>query len=78
MPLVRIILVLAASLGALGQFLQERRRLEIVKRLPGREARDYYEATRERSERFMTFVTALLVVAAVGSLVVMFARARGR
>ena len=76
MPLVRIILVLAACLGAVGQFLQERRRLEVVKRLPGREARDYYEATRERSERFMIVVTALLVVAAAGSLVVTFARGR--
>ena len=76
MPLVRIILVLAACLGAVGQFLQERRRLEVVKRLPGREARDYYEATRERSERFMIVVTALLVVAAAGALVVTFARGR--
>jgi len=75
-PLLRIILVVAAGLGAVGQFLQERRRLEVVKRLPGREARDYYEATRERSERFMIVVTALLVVAAVGSIVVTLARGR--
>jgi hypothetical protein len=75
-PIVRVILVVAACLGALGQFLQERGRVEVIKRLPGREARDYYEATRERSERFMITVTALLALAAVGSLVVTFARGR--
>ncbi len=76
MPLIRIILVVAAGLASVGQFLQERRRLEIVKRLPGREARDYYEAKRERSERFMIVVTALLVVAAAGSLIVTLTRGR--
>jgi hypothetical protein len=73
-PIVRVILVVLACLGAAGQFWQERRRLEIVKRLPGREARDYYEATRERSERFMIFVTILLVLAAVAAVVVTLAR----
>ena len=69
-------LVVAAALTALGQLLQERRRLDVVKRLPGREARDFYEATRERDERSMLAVTVVLALAAVGALVVTFGRPR--
>jgi len=70
----RVIFVVATALTTLGQLLQERRRLDIVRRLPGREARDFYEATRERDERSMLAVTVVLALAAVGALVVTFGR----
>jgi hypothetical protein len=72
--IVRIILVLGASIAAVAQFLTERHRLKIIRRLPGREARDYYEATRERGERLMIGVTAALALAAVGALVMILRR----
>jgi hypothetical protein len=71
-PILRILLVVAAALGAVAQFVQERHRLNVIKGLPGRQARDYYERTRERGERFMIAVTAVLAVAAVAALVVTF------
>jgi hypothetical protein len=43
-----------------------------MKELPGRKARDYYEATRERGERFMIGVTIVLALAGITSLVVTF------
>jgi hypothetical protein len=67
--IVRIILVLGASIAAVAQFLTERHRLKVIQRLSGPEARDYYEATRERGERLMIAVTAALALAAVGALV---------
>jgi hypothetical protein len=69
-PLIRLILVAAAGVTALAQYLQERHRLKIIERLPGRQARDYYERTRERGERLMVGVTAALTLAAVAALVV--------
>jgi hypothetical protein len=71
----RIVVVVAACASAIAQFLQERRRLDVIKGLPGREARDYYEATRERGERFMLALTLLLALAAAIALVVTFWRA---
>ena len=75
MPIVRIIIIAVVALTSAGQVFQERRRLDVVRRLPGREARDYYEATRERAERSMTIVTIVLALAAVGALVATFGRA---
>lgn len=72
MPILRIVLVAAAALGAIAQFIQERHRLNVIKTLPGRQAREYYEANRERGERFMIAVTVVLAVAAVTALVVTF------
>jgi hypothetical protein len=72
----RILLVAAAALAAVAQWLQERKRLETVKQLPGTKARDYYEATRERGERFMIAVTVVLVVAAGAALFWTFGRPR--
>ena len=72
MPILRILLIVAASLGAVAQFLQERRRLEVIKGLSGRQARDYYEATRERGERFMIVVTVVLALAGAAALIVTF------
>jgi hypothetical protein len=73
--LLRAILVLAATASAIAQFLQERRRLKVISGLPGRRARDYYERTRARDERFLLALTAVLVVAAVAALVVTFGHA---
>ncbi|HTA18092.1 MAG TPA: hypothetical protein VK989_02315 [Polyangia bacterium] len=74
MSILRIIVVLGASIAAAAQFLTERHRLKIIRRLPGREARDYYEATRERGERLMIAVTAALALAAIGALVMILRR----
>jgi hypothetical protein len=74
-PIVRIIIIAVVALTSAGQVFQERRRLDVVRRLPGREARDYYEATRERAERSMTIVTIVLALAAAGALVATFGRA---
>ena len=69
--LLRFILVVAAGLAAFGQYLQERHRFKVIERLPGREARDYYERTRERDERLMVGVTVALSLAAVAAGIVM-------
>jgi hypothetical protein len=71
-PILRILLIAAAALGAVAQFLQERRRLEVIKGLSGRQARDYYEATRERGERFMIAVTVVLALAGAAALIITF------
>jgi hypothetical protein len=44
--------------------------------LPGRQARDFYERTRERGERFMAGLTVLLVLGAVAALIDTFGRGR--
>jgi hypothetical protein len=72
--ILRLILVLAVALASFGQFLQERRRLQVIERLPGPEARDHYEATRARDERLMIGVTATLALAAVAALAVTLGR----
>jgi hypothetical protein len=71
--ILRALLILAAGAASLGQFLQERHRLKVITGLPGRKARDYYEATRTRDERMMIGVTLALVVAAVAAMIVTFA-----
>jgi len=76
LPILRILLIAAAALGAVAQWLQERRRLDVIKGLSGRQARDYYERTRERGERFMIAVTAVLALAAVAALVITFGTKR--
>jgi hypothetical protein len=65
-----LILVVVVGLTTAAQLVQERRRLKVMERLPGREARDYYEATRARDERLMLAVTATLAVAAAAALIV--------
>jgi len=75
-PILRILLIVAAVLASVAGILQERRRLEVIKTLPGRQARDYYEANRERGERFMIVVTAVLALAGIAALVVTFGTKR--
>lgn len=77
MRLLRLILVLAAALTTGAQLWQERRRFKVLERLPGREARDHYEATRARDERLMVGVTAVLALAAIAGLVVLATHGRG-
>jgi hypothetical protein len=72
MQLFRLVLVIAATLAVVGQYLQETRRLSVIRRMSGADGRRYYEATRERSERMLTVVTALLAVLAVGAVVYAF------
>ena len=77
MRVLRLILVLAAALTTAAQLWQENRRFKLLERLPGREARDHYEATRARDERLMIGVTAVLALAAIAGLVVMATHGRG-
>jgi hypothetical protein len=65
MQLVRLAIVIIATLAVTGSYLQELRRLSVIKRLPGNEARAYYEATRERDERLLTGIAIALAVMAL-------------
>lgn len=69
MQLVKFALVTLAMITVVAQYLQEMHRLGVIRRLPGREARDYYERTRQRSERAMAVVTALLAAGAITAVV---------
>ena len=69
MQLLRLVLVIAATLAAVARYLQEAHRLTVIRRLPGDKARDYFERTRERSERFLAVLTGALALLAVGSAV---------
>lgn len=64
-PLVRLVVVLLAGVAAGAGYLQEGRRLEVIRRLTGDKARDYYEAGRARGEGAMWVITVVLVIAAV-------------
>jgi hypothetical protein len=65
--LVRLVIVIVTTLAVTGSYLQEMRRLSVIERLPGQEARAYYEATRERDERLLIAVTIGLVVLATAA-----------
>jgi hypothetical protein len=74
--LLRLILVLVVAGTTAGQLWQEKRRYKLLERLPGRQARDHYEATRARDERLMVGVTAVLAIAAIAAIVVLATRGR--
>jgi hypothetical protein len=76
MQLFRLALVIAATLAVMGRYLQEQHRLSIIRRLPGARARDYYERTRERSERFLGVLTAVLAALAVAAALYTFGPGR--
>jgi hypothetical protein len=69
MQLFRLILVIATTLAVVARYLQEQHRLSVVKRLPGAQARAYYERTRERSELFLAVLAVALTVLAIGAVV---------
>jgi hypothetical protein len=72
MQLVRLIMVITATVVVAARYLQETHRLSVIKRLPGREARAYYERTRERSERFLTVLTVVMAVLAIAAALYTF------
>lgn len=76
MQLLRIVLVLAALLAVVGQYLQEMHRLVTIKKLPGLQARDYYEATRQRGEKLLLVGTVALALLAVGTAIYVFGFSR--
>jgi len=65
--LFRIIVVAAALLTVVGQYVQEMHRLTVVRRLSGMQAREYYERTRQRRERMLVVVTVLMAAIAVAA-----------
>jgi hypothetical protein len=67
MVLMRMIAVAGAVLVIAVQYLQELRRLGTVERLPGGEARDFYERTRRRNERFLLAVAVAFAALAAGA-----------
>lgn len=68
MQLVRLIVVVLAGVAAAAGYIHEGRRLEKIRGLPGEEARDYYEAGRNRDERAMWMIAVALAAAAVVSV----------
>lgn len=68
MPL-RLLFAAVAIVLVAGQYLQERRRLQIIRGLPGRQARDYYERLRRRNERGLVATTAVALLAAIGAVI---------
>lgn len=69
MQLFRLALVIATTLAVVARYLQEQHRLSVVKRLPGPQARAYYERTRERGERLLGVAAVGLGALAVGAVV---------
>jgi hypothetical protein len=67
MQLMRLAMVVIATLAVAGSYFQEWRRLALIKRLPGPQARAYYEATRQRDERLLGAVTVVLAAAAIAA-----------
>lgn len=66
MQLVRLSLALLAVAAVAGQYVQELHRLAKIRRMPGPQARAYYETTRRRTEWLLVMVTAALALAASG------------
>lgn len=60
MQLLKVLILAAAMLAAAGQYLQETRRLAIIKRMSGPDGRAYYERTRQRSEKLLLVVAIVL------------------
>lgn len=68
MTLLRILIILLAGAAVAGQYLQERYMLVVLEKLPGREARDRYEARRRRSERGMLVLSVVCGLLGLGAL----------
>lgn len=76
MPILKIVLIAAALLAVVGSYLQEMRRLVVIKKLPGAQARDYYERTRQRNERLLLVGTVVLAAGALAVSIYTFAWGR--
>jgi hypothetical protein len=72
MQLLRLIVVVVTTLAMTGSYLQEVRRLSIIRRLPGDRARAYYEATRQRDERLLTVLALVLALMAAAAVLYTF------
>lgn len=72
MKLIKLALIAVSSLAVVGHYLQQRRRLGIIRGLPGHKARAYYEATRQRDEWMMVVLAALFATGAAAALVYVF------
>lgn len=59
-----MLVVAVAGIAVIVGYIQEGRRLEVIRKLPGDKARDYYEAGRARNERVMWVVALALLIAA--------------
>ncbi len=73
MKLFKIAVIAVVGLAVAGHWWQQARRLKVIRALPGRQARDYFEATRERGERMMTVVAGLFAAGAIAALFYVFA-----
>lgn len=62
--LMRLIAVLLTGGAVAAGYLQESRRLQVIRRLSGDKARAYYESGRARGEGAMWAITIALAVAA--------------
>ncbi len=76
MNLFKIAVIGLALLAMVGQYLQEMRRLSIIKRLSGREARNYFERTRQRTEVLLFAAAGMLAAGAVVAIVYVFVLGR--
>lgn len=77
MQLVRLLAVVVACLVGVIGYVQEGRRLETIRQLPGDKARDYYEAARTRGDRMMWVMALVLAAGAVASIVHLLAAEPG-
>lgn len=69
MQLIRLLAVAVACVVGVIGYIQEGRRLEVIRQLPGARARDYYEAIRTRNDRMMWVVALVLAVGAAFAVV---------
>lgn len=78
MRMVRLVLLAAAGVMVAGRVYQEWRRLAKINKLPGAQARAYYERTRRTGDWALVGVTAALAVSACGALVYAWLRGSGK
>lgn len=63
-PLIRLIVLLLTGGAVVAGYLQESRRLQVIRRLSSDKARAYYESGRARGEGAMWAITIALAIAA--------------
>jgi len=67
MPLFTAAIALLCVAYSAGQYLAERKRLAVLRGLPGPQARDHYERFRKRYDRQLLIVTICACAAAAGT-----------